>query len=56
MAKKIPRYRAFTIDGRLCTRCDSDTLKDLNHKIEHYPEDCNSQPVFVRDNVKEKWL
>ena len=32
MSEKIPRYRAYTIDGQLCRDCDSNTLKELNKK------------------------
>lgn len=60
MARKdgehIPRYRAFTIDGHLCRRCDSETIEELNNRIKHYPKECKYQPYFVRDNVEEKWL
>lgn len=49
--RKIPRYRAYTIDGRLCRDCDSSTLEELNRKVKS-----NTKAYFVRDNVKEKWL
>ncbi len=51
MSKKLPRYRAYTIDGRLLRDCDSDTLRELNRKVE-----ANPRAYFVRDNAKEKWL
>lgn len=51
MSEKIPRYRAYTIDGHLCRDCDSNTLKELNRKVK-----ANPKAYFVRDNVKEKWL
>lgn len=56
MKEKIPRYRAYTIDGHLCRSLDSDTLEELNHKVEHHPIECQYQPFFVRDNKKKKWL
>jgi hypothetical protein len=51
MSEKIPRYRAYTIDGHLCRNCDSDNLRELNKKVK-----ANPKAYFVRDNVKEKWL
>lgn len=51
MSEKIPRYRAYTIEGHLCRDCDSNTLKELNRKVK-----ANPKAYFVRDNVKEKWL
>lgn len=56
MKEKIPRYRAYTIDGHLCRSLGSDTLEELNRKIEHHPIECRYQPFFVRDNKKEKWI
>ena len=49
--EKIPRYRAYTIDGYILHNCDSNTLKELKRKVK-----ANPKAYFVRDNVKEKWL